>query len=111
MNVLLVLTNLPDRESAEAMGRSLVEKQVAACVNILQPCRSVYRWEGTIEWADEVPLLIKTTEARYPELEAAIREQHPYEIPEIIALPVVNGLPDYLAWLVAETEADNWLSA
>ncbi len=111
MNVLLVLTNLPDRESAEALARSLVEKQVAACVNILQPCRSVYRWKGTIEWADEVPLLIKTTEARYSDLEAAIREQHPYEIPEIIALSVVNGLPDYLAWLVAETETDNWLSA
>ncbi len=111
MNVLLVLTNLPDRESAETLARSLVETQLAACVNILPSCRSVYRWEGSVEWADEVPLLIKTTEARYPALEAAIREQHPYEIPEIVAVPVVNGLPEYLAWLVAETEADNWLSA
>ncbi len=111
MNILLVVTNLPDRKSAEALARSLVEKQVAACVNILQPCRSVYRWKGAVEWADEVPLLIKTTEARYSELEVAIREQHPYEIPEIIAVPVVGGLPDYLAWLIAETEADNWLSA
>lgn len=107
MNILLVVTNLPDRKSAEALARSLVEKQVAACVNILQPCRSVYRWKGAVEWADEVPLLIKTT----PELEVAIREQHPYKIPEIIAVPVVGGLPDYLAWLIAETEADNWLSA
>ncbi len=111
MNILLVVTNLPDRKSAEALARSLVEKQVAACVNILQPCRSVYRWKGAVEWADEVPLLIKTTEARYSELEVAIREQHPYKIPEIIAVPVVGGLPDYLAWLIAETEADNWLSA
>ncbi len=111
MNVLLVLTNLPDRESAETLARSLVEKQVAACVNVLPSCRSVYRWKGSVEWADEVPLMIKTTEARYPALEAAIRERHPYEIPEIIALPVVNGLPEYLVWLVAETEADNWLSA
>ena len=111
MAVLLVVTNLPDRESAEAMARSLVERQLAACVNILQPCRSVYRWKGSVEWADEVPLMIKTSEARYPELEAAIRERHPYEIPEIVALPVVNGLPEYLAWLIAESEADNWLSA
>lgn len=111
MNILLVVTNLPSRESAEILARSLVEKQVAACVNILPSCRSVYRWKGSVEWADEVPLMIKTTEARYPALEAAIREQHPYEIPEIIALPVVHGLPDYLAWLVAETDTDNWLSA
>ena len=111
MNILLVVTNLPSRESAETLARSLVEKQMAACVNILSSCRSVYRWKGSIEWADEVPLLIKTTEARYPALEAAIREQHPYETPEIIALPVVSGLPDYLAWLIGETETDNWLSA
>ncbi len=110
MNTLLVLTNLPSHESAETLARSLVEKQLAACVNILPSCRSVYRWKGSIEWADEVPLMIKTSEARYPALEAAIRAQHPYAIPEIIALPVVSGLPEYLAWLVAETETDNWLS-
>ena len=111
MSVLVVLTNLPNHDAAEKMARFLVESQLAACVNVLSPCRSIYRWKGSVEEADEVPLLIKTTEARYSDLEAAIREQHPYEIPEIIALSVVNGLPDYLAWLVAETEADNWLSA
>lgn len=111
MNILLVLTNLPDRESAESLAQHLVEGQLAACVNILGPCRSVYRWKGSVEAADEVPLLIKTIEARYPALEAAIRERHPYEIPEIIAVPIVDGLPDYLAWLTAETEPDNWLSA
>lgn len=111
MNILLVLTNLPDRESAESLAQHLVEDQLAACVNILAPCRSVYRWKGSVEAADEVPLLIKTIEARYPALEAAIRERHPYEIPEIIAVPIVDGLPDYLAWLTAETQPDNWLSA
>lgn len=110
MNILLVLTNLPERESAESMARFLVEKQLAGCVNILAPCRSVYRWKGSVESADEVPLLIKTTEARYPALEEAIRERHPYEIPEIIAVPVVDGLPDYLAWLAAETRVDGWLT-
>lgn len=103
MTSLLVLTNLPDRPAAEALARALVEARLAACVNILAPCRSVYRWQGTLESADEVPLLIKTTEARYPALEAAIRARHPHELPEVIALPITRGLPDYLAWVTAET--------
>ena len=106
MRVLLVLTNLPDRESAESLAQTLVERRLAACVNVLAPCRSVYRWQGTVEAADEVPVLIKTTEARYAALAAAIRERHPYELPEIIALPVSAGLPDYLAWVAAETGGD-----
>lgn len=110
MDMLLVMTNLPDRTSAETLAAALVENRLAACVTILQPCRSVYRWKGAIESADEVPLLIKTTEVRYPALEAAIRAQHPYAIPEIIALPVVSGLPAYLAWVKAETQTDNWPS-
>ena len=103
MHVLLVLTNLPDREAAESLAQTLVERRLAACVNILSPCRSVYRWQGAIEAADEVPVLIKTVQARYAELEAAIRERHPYELPEIIALPVTAGLSGYLAWVAAET--------
>ena len=110
MTILLVLTNLPDRITAEALAASLVEDRLAACVNILQPCHSVYRWKGTVEKADEVPMLIKTTEERYPALEEAIRAHHPYETPELIALPVVNGLPDYLAWVEAETQLDYWPS-
>ena len=109
MSVLVVLTNLPNRQSAEELARALVEGQLAACVNVLSSCRSIYRWKGDVEETDEVPLLIKTTEARYEALEAAIRARHPYELPEIIALPVVQGLPDYLAWLAAETQMDNWL--
>ncbi len=107
MEILLVLTNLPDLASAETMSATLVEGRLAACVNILPPCRSVYRWKGAVEAADEIPLLIKTTAARYPALEEAIRSQHPYETPEIIALPVTQGLPEYLAWVCAETRSED----
>ena len=100
---LLILTNLPDEASAQTLASRLVEARLAACVNILAPCRSVYRWQGALEDAKEVPLLIKTTAARYPALEAAIRASHPYELPEIIAVPIVRGLPDYLSWVAAET--------
>jgi periplasmic divalent cation tolerance protein len=100
---LLILTNLPDEASAQTLASRLVEARLAACVNILAPCRSVYRWQGAVEDAREVPLLIKTTVARYPALEAAIRASHPYELPEIIAVPIVRGLPDYLSWVAAET--------
>jgi periplasmic divalent cation tolerance protein len=100
---LLVLTNLPDADSAQALATTLVSERLAACVNVLAPCRSVYRWQGAIESAQEVPLLIKTTAARYADLEAAIRAAHPYELPEIIAVPIVRGLPDYLSWVAAET--------
>ena len=81
----LVITNLPDRESAGKLAHALLEKRLAACINILSPCRSVYRWNGKTEDAEEFPMLIKTTRWRYAELEAAIRAGHPYELPEIIA--------------------------
>ena len=102
-DTLLVLTNLPDADSAKQVARQLVEQRLAACVNILAPCTSVYRWNAAIETAAEVPLLIKTTRARYAELEAALAEAHPYELPEIIAVPLEAGLPGYLAWVAAET--------
>lgn len=102
-DALLVLTNLPDAATAHELARQLVDERVAACVNVLAPCRSVYRWEGAIEDAEEVPLLIKTTAERYPALEAAIRARHPYELPEIVAVPIVRGLPGYLDWMAAET--------
>ena len=76
---------------------------IAACVNILAPCTSVYRWNDAVETATEVPLLVKTTLARYPALQAALTEAHPYELPEIIAVPLQEGLPAYLAWVGAET--------
>lgn len=105
MSTLLVLTNLPDRAAAERLADALIEKRVAACVNILAPCRSVYRWKGAVQHDEEHPLLIKTTSARYAALETAIRAAHPYELPEIIAVPIEGGLPEYLAWVGAETKA------
>jgi periplasmic divalent cation tolerance protein len=103
---LLVLTNLPDLASAQALARSLVEQKLAACANILPAVKSVYRWQGALEEADEVSVLLKTSEARYAELEAAIGALHPYAVPEIIAVPIVAGLPAYLAWVAAETKKD-----
>ena len=104
MNALLVLTNLPDRETAERLAGALIEQRVAACVNILAPCLSVYRWKGALHREEEHPVLIKTTAERYPALEAAIRAAHPYELPEIIAVSIERGLPAYLAWIDAETK-------
>ena len=103
-DVLLVITNLPDVASAGKLARQLVEARAAACVNQLAPCISTYRWQDKIETASEVPLLIKTTQAAYPRLEKLIREAHPYELPEIIAVPVMAGLPAYLSWVSNETE-------
>ena len=103
METLLVLTNLPDRASAERLADSLVAARVAACVNILAPCRSVYRWKEEVQHDEEHPVLIKTTRDRYAALEAAIRSGHPYDLPEIIAFPVTAGLPGYLQWVEAET--------
>lgn len=101
--VLLVLCNTPDEACAQQIANTLLERRLAACVNLLAPCRSVYRWQGKIETATEHPLLVKTTAARYAELEAALRELHPHEVPEIIALPVSAGLPAYLAWVATES--------
>lgn len=103
MSSLLVLTNLPDRAAAERLAAELIEKQLAACVNILAPCRSVYRWKGAVQHEEEHPMLIKTTLERYAALEAALRSGHPYELPEIIALPIERGLAAYLDWVAAET--------
>ena len=101
--VILVVTNLPDQDSAQRLARSLVEQRAAACVNVLAGCHSVYRWQGKIESASEVPLLIKTTRSAYPRLEELIRSQHPYELPEIITVSEVGGLPAYLQWVTTET--------
>src|SRR5258707_10397888 len=106
MSTLLVLTNLPDRAAAEKLADAIVAKNLAACVNILAPCRSVYRWKGSVQHDEEHPVLIKTTADRYQALEQAIRDGHPYELPEIIAVPVERGLPEYLQWVEAETRAE-----
>ena len=103
MDTRLVITNCPDEETANRIALAVVEAKLAACVNILPRVQSIYRWQGAVESAVEVPLLIKTTAAAYPALEAAIRESHRYDVPEIIALPITAGLPAYLNWLADET--------
>jgi periplasmic divalent cation tolerance protein len=103
METLIVLTNLPDRESAKKLAQHMIEQRLAACVNVLAECTSLYRWQGKIEIAQEVPVLIKTSAERYAEVERAILSQHPYELPEIVAVPVAAGLAQYLAWVENET--------
>ena len=105
MEPLVVLSNLPDRSTALELARALVERRLAACVNVLAECTSVYRWQEAIETAAEVPVLIKTTSERYPALEQAILELHPYELPEIVAVPLQGGLPGYLQWVAAQTRS------
>ncbi|MCU1257137.1 MAG: CutA1 divalent ion tolerance protein [Bryobacterales bacterium] len=101
---IVLFTTCGSPEEAERLARMVVERRLAACVNILPPVRSIYRWRGTIEESAESLLLIKTSRPRFDELSAALRAAHSYEVPEILALPVVAGSPDYLAWLEKETE-------
>ena len=100
---ILVLTSLPDGDSARRLARELVEARLAACVQIGAPVESLYHWRGRLETATEIPLSIKTRADVWPDLERAIRERHPYELPEIVAVPIIDALPDYLAWIDAET--------
>ena len=95
----IVLTTCPSPEIAEEIAKVLVGEGLAACVNILPPMRSVYTWRGTMETATEHLLLIKSQTRRYPAIQDRIHALHPYELPEIIAVPVTRGLPEYLAWL------------
>lgn len=101
--VLLVLTTVPDAATAERLARLLVEARLAACVNIVPGLRSVYRWQGAVEVAEELQLVIKTSEPRYRALEEALRSHHPYELPEIVALPVAQGARNYLRWIADES--------
>ncbi|BDB25750.1 divalent-cation tolerance protein CutA [Cupriavidus sp. P-10] len=103
--VIVVITNTPDAETAARLSRAVLEARAAACVNRLAPVESQYWWQGALEQAQEWPLLIKTTRARYAALEAVIRQHHPYDVPEIIALPVTAGFAPYLAWVGSETDA------
>ncbi len=100
---ILVITNMPDQESATRLGETLISRGQAACVNVLAPCVSIYHWQDKTESAQEVPLLIKTVKARYPDVERTIRALHPYELPEIISVGVNGGLPAYLEWISKET--------
>jgi periplasmic divalent cation tolerance protein len=100
---ILVLTNLPDRASAETLAQKLVSARLAACVSIGAPVESIYHWQGKIEIAKEVPVTIKTRAGRFADVAATVRAHHPYELPEIIAVPLIDGYPPYLDWIEAES--------
>lgn len=102
-SVVVAISNAPDLATAETIARALVEERLAACVNLLSPCRSIYRWQGAIEDATEVPMLIKSTRRRWVALEARLRELHPYDVPELIALTPAAISPAYASWVMAQT--------
>ena len=96
---VIVLTTLPIDSDAERFASQLVEEKLAACVSVLPAMRSIYRWKGAVERADERQLLLKTSSTRLAALEAAIRARHPYEVPEFVVIPITGGSADYLSWL------------
>lgn len=100
---LQIVTTTDDAEEASRLARLLVYRGLAACVQIIGPVRSVYRWKGTVEEAQEWQLLIKTRAALYGKVEEAIRQEHSYEVPEILAFPVTEGSRSYLDWLASST--------
>lgn len=96
---VLVLSTCPDEQTAERLATTLVDEKLAACVNILGPLRSVYRWKGAVQKDDELLLIVKTNVDRYPQVERLIVQQHPYELPEVVQVPIGAGSADYLAWI------------
>lgn len=103
MPVHLVFCSCPDPDTAQRLATTLVQARLAACVSVLPAMRSVYRWQGAVEQAEEVLLLAKTTAGRLPALTERLRELHPYELPEIVAVEAAAGLPAYLDWVADAT--------
>jgi periplasmic divalent cation tolerance protein len=101
-DAMVVLCTCANHQDALQIGGALVEERLAACVNILPGMQSIYRWKGEVEQADEVLLLIKSTSQRFGALCDRVKELHPYETPEIVALPVADGLGNYLGWIREE---------
>ncbi len=99
----MVLSTFPDAEKAAEVARVLVDEQLAACVNLVPAIRSIYRWQGAVHDDAEALAIIKTTAERYPALAARLAALHPYEVPEILALPLADGHPPYLAWLASQS--------
>jgi periplasmic divalent cation tolerance protein len=100
---ILILCTCPSQDEADALATALLEERLAACVNRLPGIKSMYRWEGRVTHDDEILLLIKTTADLFERLENTIKKLHPYETPEIIAVPIVAGSADYLRWIEAST--------
>jgi len=98
-----VLVSCPDRKTADTVSEALLSKRLAACTSAIPGVRSRYWWKGRLEAAGEVLLLAKTTADRYPAVEKAVKDAHPYELPEVIALPIIKGSREYLDWITKET--------
>ncbi|MCY2960833.1 MAG: divalent-cation tolerance protein CutA [Planctomycetota bacterium] len=101
--VVVVFSSAPDAEVAKRIARALVERRIAACVQVLPGLHSTYRWQGAIEEASEVLLLVKTRRSRLGDLELALRQLHPYEVPECVAVEAAHVAAPYRAWVLAET--------
>lgn len=104
-NIRVVFVSLP-RDEAKSLARRMVENRLAACVNIVPKIESFFRWDDKVEHDEESLLIIKTTQQRFDELRAWVVENHPYDLPEIISLPLSDGLSDYIAWVKKETERE-----
>lgn len=102
-DAILIYCNVPDEAVAEKVAKTLIERELAACINLFPKIRSIYRWQGKVEEATEHTLVIKTLAKNYATIESIIVELHPYEVPEVIAIPIVQGLPAYLTWLAKES--------
>ncbi len=103
MAAQIIFTTAPDADVAGDLAHQLVASGLAACVKQLAPCQSTYRWQGQIEIATEIPLIIISDDSRYAALESWLKEAHPYDLPEIVALPCTQGLPAYLGWVAEST--------
>jgi periplasmic divalent cation tolerance protein len=102
-DLVIVLTTMPADDRADELARALVEERLAACVNVLGPMSSTYRWRQTVEHEAERQLVIKTSRQRVPALKRRIRELHPYELPELIVIPIEDGTAAYLQWVAEQT--------
>jgi periplasmic divalent cation tolerance protein len=102
-DTIVVLVTTPDAERAAEIARAVVEERLAACGNVVAGLRSIYRWEGEVHDEGEALLVLKTTRARFEELRERVLALHPYEVPEVIALPIVAGSAPYLAWIADQT--------
>jgi periplasmic divalent cation tolerance protein len=102
---IVVLVTCGSPEEGRKVARALVERRLAACVNVVAGVESVYRWKGAVEEASECLLLAKTTRGQFEPLQSAVRELHSYELPEVVALPIVDGLDSYLSWIAASVES------
>lgn len=101
--VMVAISTAPDRDTARQIAHALVEERLAACVNLVEPIESIYRWQGAIEQSAEVMLILKTIRSRLPALERRLRELHPYELPELLAWESAAGSADFIDWVIGQT--------